>query len=701
MTKWRRHARWVLAIIAISVIGVVAYTMRPRETVAPQAPPTRSSPDSVIEIEKCDAIQLKGERQDIRVQCERQTVNKDNETTLHGVTISVENRGGRNYVVTGKEAFVGKQNSSFDVRGAVTLKTSDGLEAKSEQATYVDAEKIVRVPGAVTFTQGRMSGSGVGLTYDEPRDTMWILDKADVKFAADGEQDAMAFTSGAFGYARRDRFMRFEKTMHMEREGQIIDAENALVNLFPDRDEPDRIELRNGARVTGSGGNSALKSMRARDINLKYGDDGRTLQNAVLAGNSNLQVASKGSAAVQTLEGEYIDIGMEPDGSVRSLASRDRVTVTLPATKDTPARSIRSSAMTAAGNAQGLRKMTFIEGVEYREPGPKGQGGKIARAKTLEAELDPASGALQDAHFISGVDFTDAPLHATSSDARYNVAKGTLSLSGKEPEPHIDSEAVTIDAVTIDITLDPRSMTAKGNVRSTLLAEKKGATKDAETRRPALLKDDQPVQILAESLTYDEANHKADYTGGKQQIVLIQGDTSIRSNTLTVDESKGDLIANGKVITNLVIADKNAESGVKTKATVARAETFTYADHTRLATYTTAAQLDGAQGNLSAAKIELQLAKSENTLEKLDANGAVTAIVDSRTVTGVGLKYSPADEQYVVVGAPVKMTDAECKETSGKTLTFWRGSDRVRVDGNNEVRTQTKGGGKCAAPPPQ
>jgi lipopolysaccharide transport protein LptA/LPS export ABC transporter protein LptC len=691
----------VLAIIAISVIGVVAYTMRPRETVAPQAPPARSSPDSVVEIEKCDAVQLQGERQNIRVQCERQTINKDNETTLHGVTISVENRGGRNYVVTGKEAFVGKQNSSFDVRGAVTLKTSDGLEAKSEQATYVDAEKIVRVPGAVTFTRGRMSGSGVGLTYDEPRDTMWILDKADVKFAAEGSQGAMAFTSGAFGYARRDRFMRFEKTMHMEREGQIIDAENALVNLFPDRDEPDRIELRNGARVTGSGNSSALKSMSARDINLKYGDDGRTLQNAVMAGNSELQVASKGSSAAQKLAGEFIDIGMEPDGSVRSLASRDRVTVTLPATKDTPARTIHSTAMTADGNAQGLRNMKFTEGVEYREPGPKGQGGKVARAKTLDATLDPASGALQDAHFNSGVDFTDAPLHATSSDARYNVAKGTLSLSGSQPDPHLDSESVAIDAASIDVTLDPRSMTAKGNVRSTLLAEKKSAARGAETKRPALLKDDQPVQILAESLTYDEAKHRADYTGKITPVALIQGDTTIRANTLTVDESKGELIANGKVITNLVIANKNAEPGAKTKATVARAETFTYSDDTRLATYTTTAQLDGAQGNLSASKLELQLAKGENTLEKLDANGAVIAIVDSRTVTGVRLTYSPADEQYIVVGTPVKMTDAECKETSGKTLTFWKGTDRVKVDGNNEVRTQTKGGGKCPATPPQ
>ena len=47
------------------------------------------------------------------------------------------------------------------------------------------------------------------------------------------------------------------------------------------------------------------------------------------------------------------------------------------------------------------------------------------------------------------------------------------------------------------------------------------------------------------------------------------------------------------------------------------------------------------------------------------------------------------------------MIDAECQETNGKTLTFWKASDRVVVDGNNEVRTQTKGGGKCPATPPK
>ncbi|MEP6783122.1 MAG: LPS export ABC transporter periplasmic protein LptC, partial [Acidobacteriota bacterium] len=467
MARWQRHARWALAVIAIGVIGVVLYTIRPRETAAPIAQPAGVEPGAVVTTLNGQAITFKGAHQDVRIDYEVQTTNAEQETKLRGVKIMVDNRAGRNYVVTGKEAFLGKQNSSFDVRGDVKLVTSDGLTVTSQQATYTDAEDLVRIPGDVKFSRGRMSGTGVGFTYDQQRDMMTILDKADVKFAAEGDQEAMAFTAGLFVYARRDRYMRFEKTMHMDRESQVIDSDQAMVRLFVDRDEPDYVELRNGAKVTGSGAASALKSMAARDINLDYADDGRTLQNATLVGKAEIQVASQGAGG-QTLAGESMDIGLEPDGSVRSLNARDAVTVTLPATKDTPARTIRSTALTAAGTAQGLRDMHFSEGVEYREAGLKGQGGRTIRSKNLDASLDPAAGTLKEAHFLVNVDFSDSPLHAVGADARYMVDAGTLALSGVQPAPHLETDALTIDATTIDVTLNPRKMMAKGSVRSTL-----------------------------------------------------------------------------------------------------------------------------------------------------------------------------------------------------------------------------------------
>jgi hypothetical protein len=53
-----------------------------------------------------------------------------------------------------------------------------------------------------------------------------------------------------------------------------------------------------------------------------------------------------------------------------------------------------------------------------------------------------------------------------------------------------------------------------------------------------------------------------------------------------------------------------------------------------------------------------------------------------------------------MVGAPVRIVE-ECRETTAKTLTFWRSTDRILADGNEEIRTLTKKGGTCAEPRPE
>jgi hypothetical protein len=50
-----------------------------------------------------------------------------------------------------------------------------------------------------------------------------------------------------------------------------------------------------------------------------------------------------------------------------------------------------------------------------------------------------------------------------------------------------------------------------------------------------------------------------------------------------------------------------------------------------------------------------------------------------------------------MTGAPVRVVEPNCRETTGKTLTFWRSTDRILVDGNEEVRTLSKSsGGSCS-----
>ncbi len=58
-----------------------------------------------------------------------------------------------------------------------------------------------------------------------------------------------------------------------------------------------------------------------------------------------------------------------------------------------------------------------------------------------------------------------------------------------------------------------------------------------------MLKQDQPVNVTADELTYDGPAATAAYTGNAQ---LWQGETSIKGSTIVIDEKTGDLAATGR-----------------------------------------------------------------------------------------------------------------------------------------------------------
>jgi lipopolysaccharide export system protein LptA len=98
---------------------------------------------------------------------------------------------------------------------------------------------------------------------------------------------------------------------------------------------------------------------------------------------------------------------------------------------------------------------------------------------------------------------------------------------------------------------------------------------------------------------------------------------------------------------------------------------------------------------MTAVKIELYLKPSGDELDHAEAYDNVTLREQKRTTTGARMTYTTADERYVIVGAPVKIVDECARETTGRTLTFLKATDSIVVDGNQQTRTQTRGGGKC------
>ena len=64
------------------------------------------------------------------------------------------------------------------------------------------------------------------------------------------------------------------------------------------------------------------------------------------------------------------------------------------------------------------------------------------------------------------------------------------------------------------------------------------------------------------------------------------------------------------------------------------------------------------------------------------------------------LTYFADEGRYVMTGiatVPVKIVE-ECRETTGRTVTFFKTGERIIVDGEEEIRTQSKRGGPCPTP---
>jgi lipopolysaccharide export system protein LptA len=407
--------------------------------------------------------------------------------------------------------------------------------------------------------------------------------------------------------------------------------------------------------------------------------------------------------------------------------------VDLPAVNGASRRSIRARTVNATGApGQGLTAAEFADNVEYQEDAVKPGGTpRVVRARTLKAGL--TADGISTATFSGGVTFTEQGLEAGAADMQYDPGGGLLRLrgAGAGGRPRVSDQQIAVTADTIDVTLEGHIMSAAGSVR-TILQPQKGSD---GPKLPGLLEGSRAANADGNALKYDGADGLAVYTGSVQ---LWQGETAIYANQITINRETGDLLAAGAARASLRMDDGTS---------IGRADEIQYTDARREIEYRAAGagdadgvslppgaqrvrrrgaaggpapvvapaavlpivpvQLNGPQGDLKADRIVVLLQKTGSEADRLEGYGNVILRIATpstgamRVATGARLTYYAADERYVIGGAlgvPVKVVQ-RCDETTGKTLTFFKSTDRIIVDGNEEIRTQTKGGGgPCPQP---
>ncbi|MEO5895500.1 MAG: LptA/OstA family protein [Vicinamibacterales bacterium] len=727
--KWQRLAQIAIAGFVIIFIGVIALSMR-RQTATPaQAPPPpRTEGNPQIENPKGGKyVRYQGDKAVLDIKFGNNLVFPDGRTTFSkGVEVTTT-RNGREMIVKSEEADVvpasdpskGLKTAAF--RKNVVLTGGGGLQVRSADATYDDTEGIVKIPGAVEFAKGRMKGSGVGATYDRNREVLWILDKAQVTVApeADGK-GAVSATSGTAGLARAEHYLRLTGNARIDASGRLIQGDETTIVLTPDDERMQMLQVRGNSRISGGG----PQTMAARDIDLAYAEDGKTLQRAQLMEQAVLQLAGSAGAGTKRIAGKTIELGLGPDGStITSLSAVENVQVDLPGEASGPAKRIRSAALNATGAPDaGLRQATFSGKVEYREVQAARRNlaavDRTARSESLIIDTQPGLGAIQKADFHGNVKIVDAPdVTAEAQRGIYYLDRSRIELMPSTgdpgPSPLMNDGKISVSARTINFTLGSRELEADTRVRSTILAKQRGPRGPASApaagttgRVPSMLKDDEPVNVTSNRLAYKGDSATATYTGN---VKLWQGtETTIKADTIVLDDKNGNLTATANVSTLMTMDEVDKETGKKQRTeTTGKSELFVYNDARRLATYTTKAQIDGPQGHVTATRIELFLKPAgANELDHAEAYGSNAELVivreELRTATGTHLTYTAADEQYLMVGTPVTMLedqqDGTCNVGRGSTLQFFRGSVKGQMDDNGISRGNTTNvPGPCSA----
>ncbi len=701
MTTWQRRLRAAIAVFGVGFAILVYFAIREgRPPAAADAPVSRVDRAAAAESIGGEALQLKGTQQEFRVEYDRSLSYPDGRQRMIGARVFVTERAGRAYTLTGVEAEVGAGEDRIDFRGGVTLKSDDGLEAQAPEATYTQSEGVMRASGGAAFSEGRVSGRSSRLTYDKNRDVLWMLDEAALDMAPDSAGDSPVHIESAnAGLARRDHYARFDGGFTLRHGARELHSEVATAYLSEDQSKVQVLEMRGQASVAGLGAETgALRSMRADAINVEFAEDGRTLRGATLAEHASIDVGSA-SGDPRRIAARWIELRLADDGvTVTTLSARDDVRLDLPAEGTQGAKTLLAATLAASGEGgAGLSAATLTGGVEYRETPPGAKATRLARADTMRLTMEAGFGSVDDARFEGTFSFEEDQVRAQAAEASYQVSDGVIALSGADPasgaNPRVTDGRAAIEGARVTLTLQGRKVSAEEKVRTVLLPMAGAAASGgAAQKRSSMLEANAPVYAASDSLSYDGDARRASFKGSAR---LWQGDTAIQGDELTIDDATGNLAARGQVRSTLMLETSAAAEGTGgRRPTIARADSLTYDEAGRKVSYLRNAQVSGPQGDLRAGRVEVVLSASGKGLGRVEAYTSVALQEGDRQATGERLTYHDAEGKYTMEGAPVRIL-AQCRDIAGRTLTFFRSADTIIVDGNQEIRTQTKGGAAC------
>jgi lipopolysaccharide transport protein LptA len=496
--------------------------------------------------------------------------------------------------------------------------------------------------------------AGAGLT---------LLGEVRVRLEDGASPPADVESETAWG-SRDERLVRFEGGVVARQGARELRSRTLQLSLSPDLSTVERAAaIEEVDLVTAAGGGfpgsaapgGGRKRLQCRRLNVVFRAPG-ILQEALAVNSASLEIHPAPGEAPEKrrVTAPQLRFDFDEEGRLVSL-------------QGLPAR------QTEAG-AQRFALLT----TEPVPPSPAPRRG--VRSDRFAAALDPATGAVRGATFEGSVVFEEPGRRAFAGKAAYEDGPGLVTLTG-DPRIVDEGEGSELRGKRIRLGTRARTVAASDAVRHTVTPKRKAA-------RPGLLGGEEPAVLLCREFEYDPRTRTARY---RENALLRSGEDEVRAPTIVIEEGANEtrrLTASGGTTS---ILHPRPQKGAATKkeppAVEARSREMVYEEEAGRVVYT--GDVEIRQGDILTLSPEavVTLTKDGGAVDRLLAGEPVEVRQGERRANGQRGTYTPADETLVLVGEPVVLRDVD-RRLEGRVLTFVVGSDRIRVDGREETRTE-------------
>ena len=516
--------------------------------------------------------------------------------------------------------------------------------------------------------------------------------------------------------------------VHVERIGSQPmqgDARRAILD-FVGRNKLQKVHAMDGVRLAQHADatnpratNASEQASPPQDFDLTapivdfFVAEGRRVDHAETSGAAQITISPAQSSNLAKAQATA-----QPASTQRTVITAGRFDAKFAATSD------GSSRLTSIHGAPDAKIVNLTSGLPDR----------VSTSQTLDAAFLPQGGIASIVQQGS-VAYTDGQVptkrtQAWANRALYTPADRILLLTGS---PRVSEGGMVTTARTIRINRVTDDAFADEDVKSTY-------SELQEQPNGALLASASPIHVTAATMTAHNSPAVALYRGNAR---LWQDANIVEAPSIQFDRDRRFLVAQGTAAqpVSTVLAQAKlgqpdlAQTGnaqpdgatpsttpakgeprAKTKSEEKPAEEgpvaitsaqLTYADIERLAHYEGGVVAKGTNFTATSSTIDAYLRPRSQTsgnqslaghisgpgqLDHLVAKGGVVVQQPTRRAEGKTLIYTAADDKFVLTGGPPSIFDAERGKITGVSLTFFRGDDRVLVEGeaSTPVVTQTR-----------